>query len=120
MRNTLQEASKESGFGSLSKAGASAIGVSQTPKAAEMPQVKGNGTTQHWKSTYSNVIDESLQQPVQKSLRPEWSLPRQAYSSKRSFFFTEQMKSFGNYGDNPLKRLHEQKGMPATDLHELK
>ena len=37
MRNTLQESAKESGFGSLSKAGASAIGVSQTPKAAEMP-----------------------------------------------------------------------------------
>jgi hypothetical protein len=42
---TLQESAKESGFGSLSKAGASAVGISQTPKAAEMPQVKGNGTT---------------------------------------------------------------------------
>jgi len=74
--------------------------------------VKGNGTTQHWKSTYKAEVEDSLAQPAQRSVRPEWSLPRQAYQSKRSFFYTEAMKSFGTYGDNPLRKLHEQQGLP--------
>lgn len=106
LQKTAQEtASKEggSGFGSLSKAGATAIGLDTKPS-----YIKGNGTTQHWKSTYNQEVEHSLTQPVQKSVRPEWSLPRQAYQSKRSFFYTESMKSYGSYGDNPLKKLHEQ------------
>ena len=111
MLRTMQDGGSQSnGF---AKAGAAAVGVSDT-------LARGNGTTTHWKSTYKGAVDETLTQPAQRASRPEWSLPRQAYSSKRSFFFTENMKSFGTYGENPLKKLHEAADPTKANLHELK
>ncbi len=78
-----------------------------------------NGTTAHWKSSYKGAIEDQEGKPVLRSIRPEWSLPRQAYQSKRSFFYTETMRAFGNYGDNPLKVLHSEDA-GKTALHELK
>ena len=48
-----------------------------------------SNSTSHWKSNYAKVNDEQFSQPVTKSTRPEWSINRQAYSSKRSYFHTE-------------------------------
>lgn len=104
MRKTAQEggSTKEGGF--LTKAGATAMGLDKSAPNA-FNQTTGNmsnGTTQHWKSSYKNTIEESTNQAGQRSQPPEWSLPRQAYTSKRSYFVTESMKSFGTYGNNPL------------------
>jgi hypothetical protein len=119
-----QEAEKK-GDGFLSKAGASAMGLDNAAPAegGDFGQTgvskNGCGTTEHWKSTYKNTVESSLAQPAQRSQPPKWSILSQAYSSKRSYFYTEAMKSFGTYGNNPLQKL---KGEDATKtvLHELK
>jgi len=68
---------------------------------------------------YKDVVEQTLSQPGQRSERPQWSLPRQAYTSKRSFFVTENMKSFGQYGHNPRDKLNEKHDKMETELHEL-
>lgn len=108
---------------SLSKAGASTLGIETGAPAAstnEPPKAPlSNGTTAHWKSSYNGAIEAQAGNPVLRSQRPDWSLPRQAYQSKRSFFYTENMRAFGNYGDNPLKTLSSEDAGKTT-LHELK
>jgi hypothetical protein len=83
-------------FGQLSKAGATALGIdtnvgplspNQLAKTSQTPLT--NGTTSHWKSNYTAAIEDNIDKPILKGQRPEWSLPRAAYSSKRTFFFTE-------------------------------
>lgn len=105
--------------GFLSKAGATALGLDNAAPDATMSKTLGSGTTSHWKSTYKNAVETSLTQPQQKSSPPEWSLPREAYTSKRSYFVTESMKSFGTYGNNPLQKLRSEEA-GKTNLHELK
>jgi hypothetical protein len=131
MRNTMHKTGVSNGF--LSKAGASAVGMdaagpsaTAVPENTQFAQTSGpfvgplsNGPTTHWKSSYKGTIEESLTQPALKAQRPEWSLPRQAYSSKRSYFYTEAMKSFGTYGSNPLLKMHSEDA-GKVDLHELK
>lgn len=117
MRSTMHKT------GNLSKAGAIALGM-DAPENPVFSQTSGpflasNGPTSHWKSSYKGTIEESATQQPLKAERPEWSYPRQAYQSKRSFFFTENMKSFGTYGHNPLRTLHSEDA-GKTDLHELK
>ena len=46
-------------------------------------------TTKHWKTNSQQTNESQLAAPVSVSERPIWSYPRQAYSSKRSFFQTE-------------------------------
>lgn len=108
---------------SLSKAGASTLGIETGAPAANPSEptktLLSNGTTNHWKSTYNGAIEAQAGNPVLKSVRPDWSLPRQAYQSKRSFFYTENMRAFGNYGNNPLKTLQSEDAGKTT-LHELK
>lgn len=43
-------------------------------------------TTKHWKTNLQHANETQMSQPVSVSQRPVWSYPRQAYSSKRSFF----------------------------------
>ena len=73
----------------------------------------------HWGSTYKNNVDESMQQPFSKSTRPVWSLPRQAYSSKRSHFTTEAQVSLGTYGYNPRNKLGQDSEKMENERHEL-
>jgi hypothetical protein len=66
---------------SLSKAGATAMGIETAPAAPagsnEPPKAPlSNGTTAHWKSTYNGAIEAQAGNPVLRSQRPEWSLPR--------------------------------------------
>ena len=66
---------------SLSKAGASTLGIETGASAAAGPNEPSktplsNGTTAHWKSTYNGAIEAQAGNPVLKSIRPEWSLPR--------------------------------------------
>lgn len=50
--------------GFLSKAGATAMGLENAaPDATTMNKTIGNGTTQHWKSTYKTTVENSLTQP---------------------------------------------------------
>lgn len=109
---------------SLSKAGASTLGIETGAPAGAAETVKSqtplsNGTTAHWKSSYNGAIEAQAGNPILKSQRPEWSLPRQAYQSKRSFFYTESMRAFGTYGDNPIK-VAGSEDAGKTNLHELK
>lgn len=63
--------------GSLSKAGASAIGfknddtksVTSASSASSSSSRPGN-TTQHWKSTYQGVAENTTSQTVSRSQRP--------------------------------------------------
>ena len=73
----------------------------------------------HWKSTYNGVVEERLSKDRQRSERPLWSLPRQAYSSKRSYFHTEYMKSLGTYGHNPRDKLNHGHEKMENENHEL-
>ena len=73
----------------------------------------------HWKSTYNGVVEEALSKDRQKSERPLWSLPRQAYSSKRSYFHTEYNISLGTYGHNPRVKLNDTHTKQANEVHEL-
>jgi hypothetical protein len=62
MRKT-QEGGKGDGFGgSLSKAGATAMGFDASARASGegMNKTMGSGTTQHWQSTYKTAIEASL------------------------------------------------------------
>ena len=42
-------------------------------------------TTLNWKTSYNAVAEDTLSRDRTKSERPLWSLPREAYSSKRSY-----------------------------------
>jgi hypothetical protein len=53
------------------------------------PNITNRPSTVHWKSSYKGVAEETLSRAPMRSNRPEWSLPRQAYSSQRTFFVTE-------------------------------
>jgi hypothetical protein len=57
--------------------------------------------------------------PVSVSERPIWSYPRQAYSSKRSFFQTEFQMSIGTYGHNPRAKLPTDSDFQGNEHHEL-
>lgn len=57
--------------------------------------------------------------PVSVSQRPLWSYPRQAYSSKRSYFQTEFQKSIGTYGHNPRAKLPHDAEFQGNEHHEL-
>jgi len=65
------------------------------------------------------VNEQTLQQPAQRAERPIWSLPRQAYSSKRSYFKTEYHNSLGTYGHNPRDKLNEQHTAMQNEENEL-
>lgn len=68
---------------------------------------------------YTQVVDENLEKPTTVSQRPIWSLPRQAYSSKRSYFHTEYSKSLGTYGHNPRNKLNAESDKMKNEHHEL-
>lgn len=78
-----------------------------------------SGTTQHWKSIYNQSNDVTLSQAPNRSKRPEWSLNRQAYSSKRSFFESEYARSLGIYGHNPRDKLNANSTEQAVSVDAL-
>lgn len=39
--------------------------------------------TQHWQSTYKNVVKTTTERDMIRSKRPMWSINRQAYTSGR-------------------------------------
>lgn len=78
-----------------------------------------SGTTQHWKSVYNQANDVTLSQENNRSRRPEWSMNRQAYSSKRSWFETEYARSLGIYGHNPRDKLNAQSTEQKVDVDAL-
>jgi hypothetical protein len=75
--------------------------------------------TSHWKSMTTQVNKDNLEKPVSKSDRPQWSLPREAYTSKRSYFHTENQSSFGSYGQNPRQKLNQDSSAMQNEEHEL-
>lgn len=46
-------------------------------------------------------------------------MPRQAYSSQRSFYVTESMKSYGTYGSKPTDRVSKDADKMQNEVHEL-
>ena len=94
-------------------------------KTGTMPTLQASGqeslagSTSHWKSNYKAVNDDQLSKPLTKSERPVWSYPRQAYSSKRSYFSTEYQKSLGTYGHNPRNKLPTDATKTLNENHEL-
>lgn len=104
------------GESALSQAGKSAVGFNQT--SSNMSQASKTMTS-HWKTSYQGVNEITTTQQASRAQRPEWSLPRQAYTSKRSYFQTEYMKSLGTYGQNPREKLNQDHDKMSTELHEL-
>jgi hypothetical protein len=49
-------------------------------------------------------LDDAEKEKI-KSVRPLWSINRQAYSSGRSCYVTEANDSFGKHGDIPRSKL---------------
>jgi hypothetical protein len=76
-------------------------------------------STTHWVSTYKGAVEESMAKPINRSSRPEWSLPRQAYSSQRTFFVTENMRSYGTYGSKPQDAINPNSNKQENQFHEL-
>ena len=62
---------------------------------------KNINPTQHWTSTYKNVVTETTEKGRIVSRRPTWSINRQAYTSSRGLYLTEFGDSYGKTGDNP-------------------
>jgi hypothetical protein len=60
----------------------------------------------HWQTNLAAANIAILDNPINKSERPQWTFPRQAYTSNRSNFRTEYMNNLGTYGDNPIKKLN--------------
>ncbi len=58
-------------------------------------------TTSHWSSIYDHSNDVAGLSQTYRGKRPEWSVPRTAYSSKRGAYVTEAEGHFGCYGDKP-------------------
>jgi hypothetical protein len=50
-------------------------------------------------------LDDAEKEKI-KSVRPLWSINRQAYSSGRSYYETEASDSFGKHGDKPREKLN--------------
>jgi len=73
----------------------------------------------HWKTNYQQNVDEATSTEPSRSIRPMWSLPRAAYSSKRSYFHTEYNKSMGTYGHNPRNKLNGDTEKIDNENHEL-
>lgn len=103
----------------FAQAGASTIGLSSQSQRSAKEQTEQVAPTSHWKSTYNGVVEETLANPTTQAQRPLWSLPRQAYSSKRSFFQTENMKSFGTYGHNPRSKLNAEHSAHPIEIKYL-
>lgn len=76
-------------------------------------------TTLNWKTSYNAVAEDTLSRDRTKSERPLWSLPREAYSSKRSYHQTEYAHSLGTYGENPRNKLNNTNSKLSNEVHEL-
>ncbi len=94
MKNVNVEQTEDSSWKSSS--------VSETSKSSSTVQPAA-----FWKSTYKHNVNDALSRPMHRANRPEWSLPRQAYTSQRTFFVTENMKSFGTYGSKPIRSIRK-------------
>ena len=83
------------------------------------PNMTNRPSTEHWKSSYQGVNQETTSRVPMRSMRPEWSLPRQAYSSQRTFFVTENMRSYGTYGMKPQDKINPDSDRLENQHHEL-
>jgi hypothetical protein len=73
----------------------------------------------HWKSMSSTVNDDNMAKHGSKSEKPAWCLPREAYTSKRCHFTTENSVSFGTYGHNPRNKLNQESDKMTNEQHDL-
>lgn len=76
-------------------------------------------TASHWGSVYKNEVESNCAKGRIRSERPVWSLPREAYSSKRSHYQTEFGHSFGKNGENPRDKLPHSAVRQGNETHEL-
>lgn len=111
---------------------AEARGISQTTSTA-----KGNAFQQmtlsragetvaknvnpvsHWKAISKAVNEKTTEGERIKSVRPMWSINRQAYSSSRGMYTTEFMDSMGKHGHNPRNILNADSEKAENKLNEL-
>ena len=77
------------------------------------------GPTDHWKSTYKSVVDETTSKDREVSRRPLWSINRQAYSSSRGNYVSEFADAFGKHGDKPRDVLPHDSTAQSHKRNEL-
>ena len=66
---------------------------------------KNVGATDHWKSSYKEIVKQVDGAEWNRSQRPQWSINRVAYSSARAQYETEFGESIGKHGHNPRNLL---------------
>jgi hypothetical protein len=77
-------------------------------------------STKHWKTNYGNNNNEMVTNPINKSERPLWSYPRQAYTSGRGTFQSQYMSQLGTYGHNPRKILNQDSDKMTNEATDMK
>ena len=82
-------------------------------------QKNPGNTTKHWQSNYMNTNETQMKAPITISERPLWSYPRQAYTSKRGYFHTENQMSIGTFGHNPRNKLPQTADKQINEHHDL-
>ena len=80
---------------------------------------KNANPTEHWKSSYKEIVNHVAQADRLVSRRPLWSINRQAYSSSRGLYKTEFADSFGNFGHNPRTILPHDAEKQTNKKYEL-
>lgn len=75
-------------------------------------------TAAHWGSVYKNEVLSNTEKGRIKSNRPLWSLPREAYTSKRGGFETEATSQYGKQGSNPRDKLPASATKMSNTVHE--
>lgn len=72
----------------------------------------------HWGSIYKNEVLTNTEKGRINSNRPLWSLPREAYSSKRGCFETEAGAMYGHMNENPRSKLSVDATKLGNPVHE--
>jgi len=77
------------------------IAQPHVPVQAQTARQQLYKTTSHWQSNYAHFNGTALETSSRPAQRPEWTLPKTAYSSTRGYYVTEAEARFGKYGEKP-------------------
>ncbi len=104
--------------GAATISGTQNLGTDTTTVTGDKPKTLFK-TTSHWCTTNqaNEVVKEGI--PLHRAERPLWTLPRQAYSSRRSNFKTEYHNQLGSYGHNPRATLNENHQVMEAKVDDL-
>ncbi len=106
-------------FNHTKRAAYEAAKTGQPSAFAQTGKATLSSSASHWQTVYKTEVQENLKNEPIKSQRPLWSLPREAYSSRRAYHETEYTNSLGKHGHNPRDILPHDATKQANQVHEL-